>query len=63
MDLQGIADDAAFLVAALLDPTTGHDMKTREVLSTIEDLLPKLEAVGLMADYHQAHGGYGLWPS
>lgn len=61
--LRDIANDAAFLTAALLDPFMDQAMKTREVKDTLAALLPKLEAAGLMIDFKQEPSGYGLWSS
>ena len=61
--LRQIAKDAAFLTAALLDPFMDQATKTREVKDTLKDLLPQLEAAGLMVEFKQETGGYGLWSS
>lgn len=59
--LQEIAKDAAFLLAAMGDRTMTPEGKRKEIADTVADLQPKLKAAGFMEAFRQDHGGYGLW--
>jgi len=63
-DLCAIANECAFMVAAILDPTEGMDMINwvgGEPSRILVDLLRKLVPLGLMDNYTRENGGFGIW--
>jgi len=62
-DLCAIANECAFVVAAILDPTKGMEMVNwigGEPSRILVDLLGKLVPLGLMDSYTRENGGFGV---
>jgi|GEM_PF-6156029 len=60
----GIACDAAYLVAAIVSPGEPFDLDTlpSAARGAFDVIKVKLYRLGLMDDYFQGGGSYGIWP-
>lgn len=56
-----LASEAAFLAAAILDPTTGVQGAPALLQGPVDDLLRLLTPAGFMAPYELPTGGFGIW--
>ena len=56
-----LAPEAAFLIAAILDPSTGLHGVQPALHGPVDDLLHLLTPAGFMAPYELASGSYGIW--
>ena len=58
--LQSIAREAAFLVAALSDKMMSEEDRAREVAACLEILVPQLWPLGVLDPYLRGEG-MGIW--
>ena len=59
--LRSIAKEAAFLAAALVDKTMDAKARLLEVQASLAELLPQLQAAGLMETWEREGGTFGIW--